>query len=76
MKIQTIHYHELTADQVRISRPASDGEYQVYLGVDAGAPHVLYLTAAEMSDLGHRLIELSAQAAERESGAIDAPAVA
>ena len=63
MIISATHRETFDASAVRLTGNATDAGDQVAVG-----DVYLYMTAAEMSELGHRFIELAAQAEEHLHG--------
>lgn len=75
MKIVTTHDTDIAAvTAVRLTGNAatwSDGTVRHQVAVGHSLTTFAYLSAGEMSELGHRFIELAAQADERANGPLD-----
>lgn len=72
MQIGTTVYTALDPQTARLTHVTGhDGRHQVTLDVGAEHHSYLFASAAELSELGHRFIELAAIAEEREHGPVD-----
>lgn len=68
MQLQATHFTSIEAPELRLGGAGHDGRHQVQVTISGDGHLFLYASAAELSELGHRLIELAAIAEEREQG--------